>query len=208
MMESEMGQGLTYAALGLTALGACGFLVWGVVRIVVSRLQQQSVVGNDLDTRLPLIIKEATGAWQGLVEMQKSIIDEERKEKLRAQDEREAITKQFIQYSTEQDSVHRQDIEKVRAENQASAERVHARLDECNARDSASSAKLSEAMRRLEQIEANERAHYQLYRVAQATPPQTIVTPVVMQQPVQPQQGPASGFLRSYGQSPAPSFID
>ncbi len=159
----HLPQGITYAALGAIVLTMCGLMVWGVVQ----RVNKRSSAEGDLDTRLPLILDASLKPWQQLAETLQKINDEERAEKLRAQDEREAITKQFIEYSTQQDNIHRAEMQKIRDDHQASAERVHARLDECTRRDAENSGKLTEAMRRLEMLEQHDRATFNALRAGQ-----------------------------------------
>lgn len=151
----EIPQGMSYAALGLSVVGAVAFVVWAVVRVVVARLQSQSATSNELDNRSTLLIKEATGAWQQLADMQKSIIEEERKEKLRAQDERESITKQFIDYATVQTAAHSDEMGKMREQFLDSQKRLHDRLDrsdthqkECHDKLANAEAKIGELERR------------------------------------------------------------
>ncbi len=173
-MTEHLPQGITYAALGAAVLSMCGFMVWGIVQ----RQNKRSQAEGDIDSRLPLILDTSLAPWKQLVEMQKAIIDEERKEKLRAQDEREAITKQFIEYSTQQDNIHRAEMDKIRDDARASAERVHMRLDECTARDAANQTRLAEAVRRLEMLEQHDRATYNAFRTQQQVQP-LLVQPVV-----------------------------
>ncbi len=158
----------------LVVLAACGWFFW----FMINRLNKRSQAEGDLDSRLPLILDTSLAPWKQLVEMQKAIIDEERKEKLRAQDEREAITKQFIEYSTQQDNIHRAEMDKIRDDARASAERVHMRLDECTARDAANQTRLAEAVRRLEMLEQHDRATYNAFRTQQQVQP-LLVQPVV-----------------------------
>lgn len=176
---NELPHGITYAALGLVTLTMAGLVVWGVVQ----RLNRRSQAEGDLDTRLPLILDATLKPWQQLADLQKGIIDEERKEKQRAQDERESITKQFIQYSTEQDNLHRADMDKLRDEHRTASLHVNQRLDECNRRDAHGQALLQEAVRRIEQLESRERTAYEVTRNHSSAVPGA---QLVLQQPVAP----------------------
>lgn len=168
----EIPQGMSYTALGISAVGAVAFVVWAVVRIVVARLQSQSATSNELDTRLHVIIKEATGAWQEVAQMQKGIVDEERKEKLRAQDEREAITKQFIDYATVQTAAHSEEMGKMRDQFLDSQKRLHDRLDKSDNHQRECHDKLAQAEAKIRDIELKQ------YNTALLTPVATVATPV------------------------------
>lgn len=163
-MDDMLPKGLTYAALGLSVLGLCAVLVWGVVRVVLARMTSQSATSNELDARSTLLIKEATGAWQQLADMQKGIIDEERKEKLRAQDEREAITKQFIDYATVQTAAHSDEMGKMREQFLESQKRLHDRLDRSDSHQKECHDKLSQAEAKIRDIEMKQ------YNTALLTP--------------------------------------
>lgn len=127
----------------------CGFLVWGIVQ----RLNKRSQAEGDIDQRLPKILDTALTPWKEAVTMQKSIIDEERKEKQRAQDERESMTKQFIEYATVQTQQHATDLNKMREHFSDGQRRLYERMEIVEKHHGECTRKLEEAERRISQFE-------------------------------------------------------
>ena len=140
---------MTYAGLGLGTLTMAGLVVWGIVQ----RLNKRSQAEGDLDQRIPALLDAAVKPWQEVTVMQKSIIDEERKEKARAQDEREGITKQFIEYATVQTQQNAADLAKMRDHFADGQRRLYERLESVERHRVECDRKLEEAERRITQFE-------------------------------------------------------
>lgn len=146
---TELPQGLSYAALGAVSLAACGWFFW----FAIQRFNKRSQAEGDIDERLPKILDTALTPWKEAVAMQKSIIDEERKEKQRAQDERESMTKQFIEYATVQTQQHASEMSKIREQFADGQRRLYERVEQAEKHHAACTLKLEEAERRICQLE-------------------------------------------------------
>lgn len=146
---TELPQGLSYAALGAVSLAACGWFFW----FAIQRFNKRSQAEGDIDERLPKILDTALKPWQEAVTMQKSIIDEERKEKQRAQDERESMTHKFIEYATSTTQQHANDLSKTREQFAEGQRRLYERVEAAEKHHAACTRKLEEAERRLCQLE-------------------------------------------------------
>lgn len=158
---------MSYAALGASVLAMCGFLVWGIV----SRLNKRSKAEGDLDQRLPLILDAALKPWQQLADTHNAIIGEERKEKQRAQDEREGMTKQFIEYVTVTTQNHSNDIAKMREHFSEGQRRLYERVELVEKHHLDCTRKLEEAEKRIVQFEQRQ------YNSALMTPVVTAAVP-------------------------------
>lgn len=188
----DLPQGITYAALGASTLTMAGLVVWGLV----SRMNKRSKAEGDLDQRLPVILDTALTPWKEAVTMQKSIIDEERKEKQRAQDERESITKQLIEYATVTTRQHATDLAQTREQFTESQRRLYARVEQGEKHHQECTHKLDAALEKINQLEQRQ------YNTALMTP--VAAVPAV---PVAPAQTPtftvpATGLTITPGLSP------
>lgn len=155
---------MSYSALAAVVIAICCWLFW----FMAQRINKRSQAEGDLDQRLPLILDASLKPWQQLADTQKSIIDEERKEKLRAQDERESITKQLIEYATVQTQQHANDISKMREHFSDGQRRLYERVEVVEKHHLECTRQLEAAEKRIIQFENRQ------YNTALLTPVATV----------------------------------
>lgn len=156
--------GMSYAVLGAVVVGIAG--MWLLNR--VKRDNAQNDAASHLDTRLPMILQANAEGWQKLNEKQSAMIDKAEARADKAMEDRDAILKQFLEYTTTRESAHNDQLERMRAERLESDKRIHAKLEECLQRDSVNLTRFQEALRRIDQLETRQ------YTAALVTPVATV----------------------------------
>ena len=185
-------QGVTYATLGGSVVAMAGLVIWGLFRRVLKRSEAEGA----LDQRLPVILDTALTPWKEAVTMQKSIIDEERKEKQRAQDEREQITKQLIEYATVTTRQHASDLAQTRDQFTESQRRLYARVEQGEKHHQECTHKLDAALEKINQLEQRQ------YNTALLTPVAAVPAVPVASQATSAFNVPATGLTITPGLSP------
>jgi hypothetical protein len=189
---------LTYAGLGMVALGVAGY--WFLKGVKNS---------GTLDERVIRLLQEAVRPYQDILSRSDAMLDEERAEKRRAQDERDKINATLVTTILEINGKHeaavaaaaretREQRERDQAKHQESLERAHRRIDECE-----KGHRIDQQTLATVQIEMRE-VRDRLFQVAQAaTPGFTAPVAPVVAAPVTPGQPtfamPAAGFTVTPG---------
>ena len=106
----------SYAAVGVAVVAACGhfFINW------LKRQSQKNDAEKDIDDRVV-----------GIATMQTKIIDEEREEKRRLQDELSKANQRYADAVGGEMLRQKEAIDGVRHDYREGMQRLHARLDEC-----------------------------------------------------------------------------
>lgn len=106
----------TYAAVGMAIVAACGhfFIIW------LKRQAQKNVADKNIDDRVV-----------GISALQQKIIDEERAEKRRLQEDLAAANQRFAEAVGGEMHRQQQALDALREEHHTAMERVHSRLDDC-----------------------------------------------------------------------------
>ena len=82
---SPIYQKLTYTGLGMTALALAGCILWNVAKR-----------NNNLEARVVALMHEAVKPYQDILARSDAMLDEERAEKRRAQDERDKLNATLV----------------------------------------------------------------------------------------------------------------
>jgi hypothetical protein len=168
-------QTMTYAGLGMSALGLAAWILWNSAR-----------KGDKLDARVIALIQEAVKPYQDILARSDAMLDEERQEKRRAQDERDKLNTTLVQTIREVSSKHEESIaiatrehrelrERDQQKHQESLERAHRRIDECEKGHRIDAQTLAAVQSELREVRDR------LFQVAQAAPssPAFMTVPVV-----------------------------
>lgn len=174
---SPIYQTMTYAGLGVSALGLASFILWNTYRR-----------SGSLDDRVIRLIQEAVKPYQDIQARTDAMLDEERQEKRRAQDERDKLNNTLVTTIIQINGKHesaieiasreaREQRERDQQKHQESLERAHRRIDECEKGHRIDAQTLHAVQSELREVRDR------LFQVAQATPPAPlVVTPVVPSQ--------------------------
>lgn len=157
----------------LTVFMACGWFFW----YTIQRFNKRSKAEGDLDQRLPMILQANAAGWEKLNEKLSAMVDRAESRADKAAEDREAILKQFLDYTTSREDVHNSQLERMRAEKLDSDKRIHEKLEQCLQRDNVNMTRFQEAVRRIDQLETRQ------YSAALVTPVTTVAASSV---PVSP----------------------
>lgn len=152
----------------LVVLAACGWFFW----YMIQRLNKRSQAEGDLDQRLPMILQANAAGWEKLNEKLSVMVDRAESRADKATEERESLMRQFIEYTTSREDVHKQDLEKMRVEKLESDKRIHNRLEECLQRDMAREARDAIINKRLDLLDNRQ------FNAALVSAPAVVATPV------------------------------
>ena len=158
-------QTLTYAGLGMSALGLAAWILWNIAQR-----------NNKLDSRVIALLQEAVKPYQDTLARSDAMLDEERAEKRRAQDERDKLNATLVQTILDINGKHevvieratreaREQREKDQAKHQESLERAHKRIDDCEKGHRIDQSTLAAVQAELREVRDR------LFQVAQAAPP-------------------------------------
>jgi len=195
----------TLTTLGASTLAAMSYAVWARVK----RDKTRSDAEATLDQRVPNLIKTVVDPFEKLLDRQAAtfadvltrqeanfqsalnrsdgILAEERKEKLRVQDERDEMVKLLIEQTTKQSERHHEQMNAIREEFRVeykalkddasdTAKRLHARVDECEKGHEVDRRELAATKAALKLVEERQ------FQTALSTPPPApIATPVLAQ---------------------------
>lgn len=177
---SSVYQTMTYAGLGGTAIALAGWMLWNIAKR-----------NNNLDARVIALMHEAVKPYQEILARTDAMLDEERAEKRRAQDERDKLNTTLVTTVLEISNKHelsiaeatrqsREQRERDQLKHQESLERAHRRIDECEKGHRIDAQTLHAVQTELREVRDR------LFQVAQATPPAAapfVVAPVVASPP-------------------------
>lgn len=166
-------QKLTYAGLGMAALGLAAWVLWNIAQR-----------NNNLDTRVIALIHEAVKPYQETIQKYDALLEEERAEKRLAQGERDKLNAKLVDTVIAINDRHETMISQVRneareqrerdqAKHQDSLERAHKRIDECEKGHRLDAQELLAVKSELREVRDR------LFQVAQASPPAPFVAPPV-----------------------------
>ncbi|WP_428309238.1 hypothetical protein [Hydrocarboniphaga sp.] len=129
-------QSLTYAGLGMAALGALGWLVWVVIRATGKRVQTDGSVDDRAVAWLDAIQKayslmQATAdqGYQKVITVQETTIEALRVRLEKIQDELSQAYGRIAEMQDKHHAAMTETVGKVREENLVSNQRLHNRLD-------------------------------------------------------------------------------
>ena len=191
---------LPKTAEGKTAVGMVFLAFMWFLWFVVQRLNKRSKAEGDLDQRLPLILANVTAGWEKLNEKQAAMIDKAEARADRATDEREALMKQFIDYTTIQAQAHAADLAKTREHFTESQRRLYERVEVFEQHHKDCARKLEETERRLSQLDQRQ---YNAALVATPVVP-AAVAPAAVPLTVPPTGLTITPGMSSPGAHPAP----
>lgn len=162
---------LTYAGLGMVTLGFAGYFLYNVAK-----------KSGGLDDRAIRLIQEAVKPYQDILSRTDAMIDEERAEKRRAQDERDKLNTTLVTTILEINGRHeaaitlaareaREQRERDQAKHQESLERAHKRIDDCEAGHRLDGKTLDALQSQLREVRDN------LFKIARDATPNGFTTP-------------------------------
>jgi len=165
--EAWSVRALTYSGLAASALGLAAWILWNVAQR-----------NNKLDTRLIAWMTENVKPYQEAMAQSKALLDEERAEKRLAQQEAHRLNAELVKTVLDINIKHEEALAAVRTEareqrerdeakNQASLDRAHKRIDECEKGHRMDSEALAAVKAELRDVQSR------LFQIAQATPPST-----------------------------------
>lgn len=184
---------LTYAGLGMVTLGIVGYFLYNIAK-----------KSGALDDRVIRLLQEAVKPYQDNLARSDAMLDEEREEKRRAQDERDKLNATLVQTILDINGKHeaavalaaketRDQRERDQAKHQESLERAHKRIDECERGHRIDQQTLAALQGELREVRDR------LFQVAQNAPPGAFAAPL----PIQPSVTvPHTGLTITPGMSP------